>query len=296
MKVVLTGSSGRVGRAIFASLSPNHQVIGIDARAFSTTHIIGDCTDPELLKRALEGADGVVHTAGPHAPHVGTTPDGEFERVNVEGTQTLYEIAKASGVRRFVYTSTTALYGHAIAKDACSWVTEETEPQPRSIYHTTKLAAECALQQSACPALSVAVLRMSRCFPEPAPEMLAYRVHRGIDARDVGSVHALALEHEGAAFERFVISGETPFQPEDCPALSRNAPAIIRRRIPALAAAFDARGWAMPARIDRVYCPAKAQRELDWQPRWGWREVLAQADRDDLEVLPAGSSIARKSE
>ncbi len=296
MKIILTGSSGRIGRAIYAALVPEHEVIGIDRKVFSTTHVIGDCTDPELLKPLLDGADAVIHTAGPHAPHVGVVSDAEFERINVEGTRTLFEMAQQSGVARFVYTSTTALYGHAIASGQCTWVTEDTAPQPKSIYHRTNLAAEALLEDAASDALPVRVMRMSRCFPEPAPLMTLYRLHRGVDARDVAQGHRLALSYTGAAFERYILSGATPFLPEDCAALAEDAPGIIRERAPQLAEAFEARGWPLPQTIDRVYDSGLTQQRLGWIPRWDWKEVLTQLDRDDLEVLPAHAKIAAKPE
>lgn len=296
MRVILTGSSGRIGRAIFGALSPEHEVIGIDRNVFSTTQVIGDCADEEILKSVIYGADAVIHTAGPHAPHVGSVPDAEFERVNVEGTAALYDIARRAGVRRFVYTSTTALYGHAIEPGKCTWVDEETEPAPKSIYHRTNLAAEKLLEEAASGALPVRVMRMSRCFPEPAPEMAVYRLHRGVDARDVAIGHALALAHEGEAFERFILSGPSPFNQDDCQSLASDAPALLRERVPALAAQFDARGWDLPQSIDRVYSPEKAIEALGWKPHWLWNEVLAQTDRCDLEVLPAGSRPAKKPE
>ena len=296
VKIVLTGSSGRIGRAIFGALAGDHDVVGIDRHVFSTTRIVGDCTDPEVLKPALDGADAVIHTAGPHAPHVGIVSDAEFERVNIDGTLRLAALAREAGVRRCVYTSTTALYGHAIEPERCMWIDEATIPRPRSIYHRTKLAAEYALEEAASPDMPVRVIRMSRCFPEPAPAMALYRLHRGVDARDVASAHALALTNEGGPFERYLVSGETPFAREDCEALSRDAAGVIRERAPALARAFDQRGWALPGRIDRIYSPAKAEAELGWKPRWGWQEVLAQHDRQSIEVLPPGAAYDRRSE
>lgn len=293
MRVVLTGSSGRIGRAIFGALSPDHDVIGIDRNAFSTTRIIGDCTDPKVLKPALDGADAVIHAAGPHAPHVGVVPDAEFLRVNVDGTRTIAEIARASGARRFLYTSTTALYGHAVKPGRCTWIDEGTTPQPRTIYHRTKLAAEALLEELASPEMPVRVLRMSRCFPEPAPLMAAYRLHRGVDARDVATGHALALADDGGPFERFVLSSASPFTREDCDELARDAAGVIRARLPSLAAEFERRAWPLPQSIDRVYSSARAESTLGWNARFDWREVLAQADRHDLEVLPAASRSGR---
>lgn len=296
MKIILTGSSGRIGRAIFGSLANEHEVIGVDTRLFSTTHIIGDCTDEALIRPLLEGADALIHTAGPHAPHVGETPDEEFTRVNVDGTARLYKWAMAAGVQRFLYTSTTALYGHAIRPGACTWVDESTPPSPKSIYHRTKLEGEERLEALATTNLPVRALRMSRCFPETAPLMAAYRLHRGVDARDVGEGHKLALAHEGPAFARFILSGSTPFTREDCEELANDAPSVIRQRVPGLVEAFSARGWELPRTIDRVYDGGAAERELGLRMRWGWEEVLAQVDRQDLEVLPQGAPLSPKSE
>ena len=296
MKVILTGSSGRIGRAIFASLAREHDVIGVDTKVFSTTRVVGDCADEAVIRPLLEGADALIHTAGPHAPHVGEVPDEEFVRVNVEATQQLYKWALAAGVTSFLYTSTTALYGHAIEKGVCTWVDEDTAPYPKSIYHRTKLAGEEQLEALATEQLPVRALRMSRCFPESARVMASYRLHRGIDARDVGEGHSVALKHDGPAFARFILSGATPFTPQDCEGLAKDAPAIIRQRAPKLAQEFAKRRWELPRTIDRVYDPGAAETQLGWKSRWGWEEVLAQADRNDLEVLPVGVTAVPKNE
>ena len=296
MKILLTGSSGRVGRAIYGALAGGHEVIGVDTRVFSTTHIVGDCGDMGVMKPALEGVDAVVHAAGPHAPHVDLVPDAEFERVNIEATHELYEWAREAGASVFLYTSTTALYGEAVEPGACTWIDETTAPQPRSVYHRTKYAAEVMLESMASEALPVRALRMSRCFPEPADQMASYRLHRGVDARDVGEGHALALAYEGPAFARFILSGATPFHPQDCEDLARDPRAVLEQRAPDFLAAMEARGWPLPPAIDRIYSSAEARETLGWKPRWDWREVLAQADRDDLEVLPFTASIAERSE
>ncbi|MEM6494883.1 MAG: NAD(P)-dependent oxidoreductase [Pseudomonadota bacterium] len=292
MKIILTGSSGRLGRAIYGALVGEHEVIGLDRHPFATTHVLGDVADEGILNPLLYGADAVIHAAGPHAPHVNHAPDREFERVNIEATHTLYESARGAGVARFVYTSTTALYGDAITPGECAWIDETTPPRPRSVYHRTKYAAEVMLEEMASGALPVRALRVSRCFPETAPVMAAHRLHRGVDARDIGAGHRLALTHEGAAFDRFILSGATPFHPQDCEALARDARPVLERRAPEFVAAMDARGWPLPSQLDRVYSSAKAREELGWETRWGWEEVLAQADRADLEVLPPGAKPA----
>ncbi|HSW03695.1 NAD-dependent epimerase/dehydratase family protein, partial [Aquabacterium sp.] len=198
------------------------------------------------------------------------------------------------GVRHIVFTSTTALYGAAQDADAAAWVTEGTLPQPRTIYHRSKLAAEQLLIDAARQGgPAVTVLRMSRCFPEPAPAMAAYRLHRGVDARDVAQAHALALMRPPDVSRCCIVSGATPFEPGDARALLHDAPALLRQRAPALAEAFAQRGWALPATIDRVYSPARAIAELGWAPRFGFDEVLRQLDEQSSEVLPVSRRRGR---
>ena len=289
MRVLVTGSSGRIGRAICECLSAEHEVVGLDRLPSATTNLVGDITEPDVLMRALRGVDAVVHVAALHAPNVGTVADGEFDRVNVHATRRLAELAAEAGVRQFVFTSTTALYGAASRPDraAAAWIDEALEPRPQTVYHRSKLAAEALLQALAEQgALAVAVLRMSRCFPEPAPLMASYRLHRGVDARDVARAHALALQMPRPGFRRFVVSAATPFKPEDTHELMRDAPSVLQRRAPELVEAFARRGWRLPATIDRVASSALAMNDLGWWPRHGFDEVLKMLDQHSPEVLP----------
>lgn len=287
MKVLVTGAAGRIGRAIYVRLLPEHEVTGLDRTPASTVQLVGDLSDPLLLRRALRDVDAVIHTAALHAPHVGHSADSEFERVNVQCTELLANMAAGYSVRRFIFTSTTALYGAASQQATrAAWVDEELQPRPVSIYHRTKIAAEASLAAAARAGMTVTALRMSRCFPEPAPLMAAYRLHRGIDARDVAEAHALALQNELPGLRRYIISGDTPFLPEDADALLHDAPAVLALRAPALVEAFRQRGWRLPRSIDRVYSPALAMRLLAWKPRYGFEEVLRMLDEQSSEVLP----------
>ncbi|WP_271025162.1 NAD(P)-dependent oxidoreductase [Rhizobium sp. RCAM05973] len=296
MRIILTGSSGRLGRAIFNALARDNETLGIDRSPFSTTHLVGDFADTSFLRDALAGADAIIHSAALHAPHVGNVSDDKFRRVNVEGTRLLCEAALAAGVKRLVFTSTTALYGHAVVPGHCIWIDETTEPLPRSIYHRTKLAAEKILENMAGPDLQVRILRMSRSFPEPGNVMAAYRLHRGVDIRDVADAHAAALTNGGDHFQRHIVSAGTLFEREDCEDLAIDAASVIRLRAPALAAEFERRQWPLPRTIDRIYASTSAGTVLGWHSRFGYGEVLAQLDRGSLEVLPPFSSSSRRPE
>lgn len=290
MKILLTGSSGRVGRAIQFRLCQAHCVVGIDRHPASSTQHVGDMTNRDELLTAIDamgGCDAVIHTAALHAPHVSTQNEAAFDAINVKATRQLIETMREAGIPRLVFTSTTALYGQAnMAPDQAVWINEATPPAPRTVYHRSKLMAEAILQEAASAKLTIRVLRMSRCFPEPAPIMAVYRLHRAIDARDVAKAHELALLHEGKPYEMFVISGVTPFTKEDLTALKHDAPSVLRDRCPALVTEYDYRGWALPSSIDRVYDSQKAQAALNWIPGYGFEAVLAMLDDNNNETLP----------
>ncbi|MGL6289591.1 MAG: NAD-dependent epimerase/dehydratase family protein [Silanimonas sp.] len=289
MKVLLTGSSGRIGRAIHHRLvHEGHDVVGYDVSPSSTAFVVADLLDRRALDRAVDGCDAVIHVAALHAPHVGLRSEADFQRINVDGTALLVDAAKRAGVSRFVLTSTTALYGDAATPEGrAGWVDEALAPAPRTIYHRSKLAAEALARDAAGTAFGVGVIRMSRCFPEPANVMAAFRLHRGVDARDVATAHVAALRRCDTRFQQYVISGSTPFEREDVEALWHDATAVLQRRAPALVAAFKSRGWPLPTRIDRVYDPAHAVAELGWRPMHGVDSLLRMADEDSAEVLPA---------
>ena len=286
MKVLLTGSSGRIGRAIFGAMAEEHEMVGLDRQPFSTTRFIGDVADARVLREAMSGVEAIIHTAALHAPHVGIVDEAEFARVNLEGLRLLIDLAVERGVRTLVYTSTTALYGDAVEPDRCTRIDEATVPRPKTVYHRTKLEAESLLEAAAGADLAVRVIRMSRCFPEAADQMAVYRLHRGIDARDVADAHLAALGATGAAFQRYIASGRTPFKPEDADALAREPREVLALRCPALVDAFERRGWPLPRTIDRVYDASAASHGLGWESHYGFEEVLAQHDQRSLEVLP----------
>ncbi|MBA8928948.1 nucleoside-diphosphate-sugar epimerase [Kutzneria viridogrisea] len=268
--VLVTGSSGLVGSAVAGALRAGGWLVrGLDVRPGPETTHLADLDEPG---EALDGVGAVVHAAALHAPHVGVLPDAEFHRVNVHATTRLVRRAADRGVRRFVYTSSTSVYGHAlVGTDAAVWVTEELAPRPRDVYDVTKLAAERVVRASGLPNV---VLRIARCFPEPPEVTAVHRLHRGVDLADVVDAHLLALSTPGADGV-YTIAGPTVFEPGDGVALWQDAPSVIDRRVPGARAAFAARGWRLPDRIDRVYDSSAAARDLGYRPSRGLSALLA---------------------
>ncbi len=274
MRILVTGAAGLIGSAVAARLSDHHDVIGLDLKPGEHVRIVGDCCNVAEWRQRVGAVGAIVHVAALHAPHVGQRSEADFRRANVEATSRLLDFALDAGASHFVLTSTTSLYGHALEPDGDAiWVDESLAPQPRDIYDATKLEAE-RLVASVGGSVVVTSLRMSRCFPEPADLMAWYRLHRGIDRRDVADAHALALERRGPPAS-YVISSATPFERQDCEELLRDAPAAIERRCSGLIERMAAKGWPPPRSIDRVYDSSLAYRELGFAPRHRIESCLA---------------------
>lgn len=286
MRILITGAAGTIGAGIASALRRNHQVQGLNIRDGPEVDVRTDVRDEAAVSRALEGAQAIVHTAALHAPHVGRVPDQDFWRINVEGTQTLLDLAVRHGIDRFVLTSSTSVYGQAlvpISGGGAVWIEETVEPQPRDIYDVTKLAAEERVQQASGRCLKSIILRMSRCFPESTRTMALHRLHRGIDRRDVVAAHLLALDQVSEAAKTYIVSGSSPFLRDDVDALLTDADTVIRKRVPAVAKAFAQRGWQLPQTLDRVYSIDRIVRELGFRPQFGSLHVL----NGDCVPLPA---------
>jgi nucleoside-diphosphate-sugar epimerase len=282
MRILMTGSSGQLGAAVARQFASIDTVIGLDVRPGEWTAHVGDITDASLIADLMRDVNVVIHIASLHAPHVGQRSMQDFIDTNITGTLRLLEASSAAGVRRFVYTSTTSVYGEALVPDGqeAAWETEELTPRPRDIYDITKLAAEelCRLfaRNHGLPAIC---LRVSRFFEQTPDLMAAYRLYRGADVRDIAAAHILAAHNQNSDFDIFTISARSPFRREDTAELLTDAPAVIRRYFPDAEDMFRAHGWALPASIDRVYVTEKAERLLGYAPRHNFAELL-----DELRV------------
>lgn len=290
MTILVTGSAGHLGAALMRRLRADRAPArGLDVRASEETDHIGSIADRGLVRAAMAGVRAVLHTATLHKPQLATRSKQDFIDVNVTGTLVLLEEAVRAGAQAFVFTSTTSAYGDALSPppDApAAWVTEETVPVPGTIYGVTKLAAEklCVLAHRE-HGLPVVVLRTARFFAgadgaaddlEPANLHLNELLARRVDLDDAVEAHLAALRQAPAlGFGRYVVSATTPFAPEDCAALRRDAPAVVRRLFPDCERLYASRGWRLFPTLDRVYVNAAARRDLGWRPRVDFGAALA---------------------
>lgn len=132
MRVLIVGC-GYVGIPLGVALrAAGHEVFGLrrnpaaaaDLNAAGIVPVFADITEPDSLTALPGGVDWVVHCAA-----AGGTGPGGYRRVYVDGMRHLLawlDTARATGLSRFVYTSSTSVYG----QNDGAWVTEESPTQP----------------------------------------------------------------------------------------------------------------------------------------------------------------------
>ena len=278
----------------------------MDHRAGPYTDIEASITDADAVVKAMEGVDAVLHTATLHKPQVAFRSRADFVDVNIHGTLALLEAARANGVMRFVYTSTTSTFGDALEPvpgAPAVWIDEDVVPVPKNIYGATKCAAEdlCALF-ARNEGMATTVLRTSRFFPEDDDSAAARQsfsgenlkaneyLHRRVDVADVASAHICALERETPGFARYVISAPPPFSRADLPRLPGDAAGVIADLFPEAPGIYKRAGFILPDRIGRVYSSHRALAELGWSPVYTYARVLQQIAAGE----PIGSDLVQQ--
>lgn len=153
---LVTGATGALGPAVVNRLAAGGYRVRVYGNAEPAPSLYrapvevftGDICDRERLRAALDGVSQVAHLAALlHINDPAPELRAEYERVNVGGTQAVLDSALRAGVGRVVLLSTIAVYGY----NRRIVLTEETAPQPATMYAETKLAAE-KLTLNACGA------------------------------------------------------------------------------------------------------------------------------------------------
>ena len=146
-RALVTGGGGFIGSNLVDALLESGSAVtvlddfstgyedNVDERA---TVVKGDIADPVVAARAIEGCDVVYHQAAHRAVFRSVEHPLATNRANVEGTLTLLVAARDAGVQRFIYASSSSVYG-----DTEHVPTPESTPlMPRSPYAVSKLAGE----------------------------------------------------------------------------------------------------------------------------------------------------------
>jgi uronate dehydrogenase len=139
LKVLVTGTQGRVGPQLTAPWRERYDLRTFDLKADldDPTAFQGDLQDVEVLKRAMEGVDVVVHLAATadEAPFI-----EDLVPNNIIGLHNTFQAALEAGVRRMVFASTVQAMSNGLSQREN--VSALDPPRPSSLYGTTKAYGE----------------------------------------------------------------------------------------------------------------------------------------------------------
>jgi nucleoside-diphosphate-sugar epimerase len=295
-RILVTGATGFVGRALCASLAGVGVAVRRALRAASAERgaddvIVGDIGPGTRWDQALTGVDAVVHLAARTHVMRETVDDSLalYRAINVEGTRALAAAAAGAGVKRFVFLSSIKVNGESTADKAYA---ESDAPRPEDAYGISKWEAEQALASIARDSkLETVVLRPPLIYgPGVKGNFLSLMraIDRGlplplasIDNRrsllylgNVVSAIGLLLTHPQAAAQTFLLADDDVGI--STPALIRAIAAALGRRArlypfpPALLLAMAAlarRGAAAQRLTGSLVVDSGAIRNsLGWQP------------------------------
>ena len=172
MKILITGNMGYVGPAVTARLRaayPGATLIGLDSGFFAHC-LTAAAVMPEirldrqlfmdvrrLTPAALQGVDAVVHLAAVSNDPMGNAFEDVTLAINHGATAALARMAKAAGVRAFVFASSCSVYG--FAEDGAR--TEHSQVNPLTAYAKSKVMSEQDLAALADDGFTVTVLRFA---------------------------------------------------------------------------------------------------------------------------------------
>ncbi|GAE36506.1 NAD-dependent epimerase/dehydratase family protein [Halalkalibacter akibai] len=203
MNILVTGAAGFIGSSLCEVLLENQDVTitGVD-------HFIGPT--PEFIKKKnlvhltqhprfhfvnedlmlinwkkyLEEIDCVYHLAG--MPGVRASWGDDFIRYvrnNIDVTQRLLEACKGVSLKKFIYTSTSSVYGEKVGK-----VTEDSKPEPLSPYGITKLTGEylCHVYRKSFGVPTVILRYFTVYGPRQRSDMAFHRfIKRALDKKPI---------------------------------------------------------------------------------------------------------------
>lgn len=192
MKALVTGAAGFIGSHLSERLlADGADVVGIDCftdyypRKVKEANLAAFAKHPRFtlveariqdadLPRLLDGATRVFHLAAQAGVRRSWGADfGRYIEHNIEATQVLLEACTGSPVQRFVYASSSSVYGDAAEIP----MREDQRVQPVSPYGVTKLAAEhlCHLYHVNLGVPAVSVRYFTVYGPRQRPDMAFHR-------------------------------------------------------------------------------------------------------------------------
>ena len=234
MKVLVTGGLGYLGGCLVQLLSnsENYEVIigsrkkAIASFAPNATVVTTNWSSQSQLESVCEGVDIIIHLAAMDAENSLANPVAALE-MNGLGTARLLEAAISKRVSRFIYLSTSHIYGNI----SSGIISEKTFPLPIHPYATSHRAGEdVVFSSNQLGKIKGIILRLSNCFGKPADKNAnCWNLLVQDLCKQAIENHKLVLKSDGLQMRNFIpimeacraIEHFVKMQPED------NIPPII---------------------------------------------------------------------
>jgi len=288
-QVVLTGGSGKLGRACLSELLDHgYAVTNVDLVRPADDpcpFVRADLTDMGQTMEALHqvddrhrGVDAVVHLAAVPAP--GWAPGAELFRNNTVSTYNVFAAARHLGIRSIVSASSETVLGLPFATPPPYVpVDEEYPPRPETAYALSKTMGEEMARQFCRwdPQTKIISLRFSNVmlpeeyarFPsfEDDPASRKWNLWSYIDARDAAQAVRKALESPLTGAEVFIIASPDTV-------MSTPITDLVGRFFPDVPWRYE------PTPHESMFSTAKARSLLGYEPKHSWRSEVPPAGQD----------------
>ncbi len=199
-RLLITGATGRVGRAVVAGLGERYHV-----RAFGRAPValpgvaetaLGDIADLEAFRAAARGMEAILHLAAVARSRAAWE---DVRDANIDGAYNCFEAARLEGIRRVVFASTSQVINGYPPDQPITWA---TPPRPQSYYAASKVFGEALGAMYADQhGLEVVCVRIGTFWAEGQRPPEAPRVGKYLSARDAVQLFDLALSRPGLRYE-----------------------------------------------------------------------------------------------
>ncbi|WP_341946425.1 NAD(P)-dependent oxidoreductase [Microbacterium sp. LWH11-1.2] len=282
MRVVVTGSSGKLGRATVERLrADGHEVVGFDIvgePGFGFVRVdlqdYGQVLDALLGVTARhDGFDALVHLAA--LPVNGLVPDAATFTNNMNATFHVLHGALRAGIRTIVQASSITAMGFPDFANLTSLPVDEGYVEANNTYALGKVAEEAIAAQLVhwVEGTSITALRFTNVVAEGeyatferagAADYRRDLLGTYVDARDAATAVALALEHASPGFEVYnVAASDSGASMPTAEYAARNYPGVPLRE-----------GLG---EFETLMSIDKARDRLGFEPAHLWREEYAAA-------------------